>query len=156
MMCQQLTFLCQTHGVNAVRFKNDNRQIRADRDYHQRQEQVVPSRKLGNQEHSRKRSVHNATHHSRHAQQGKVLFRQIGSHLKIIAEMGKNKPGDTPQIQRRRKNTTATTTAIRCARSENLKQDYQYQIQQQQVAVSVEERVIHHRIPLNITCTVEQ
>ena len=139
-----------------MRLKNDNRQIRADRNYHQRQEQVVPSRQLGNQEYTRQRRVHDTAHHSRHPHQGKILFGQKSGGLKLIAEVGEYESGNTSQIKRRRKNTTAPATAIRCARSENLKQDYQHQVQQQQLAMTVEERVIHYRIPLYFACTVKQ
>ena len=68
MVRQQLSFLCQTHGVNTVRFEHDNGKIGADGNNHQRQEQVVSSRKFGNEKHAGQRSMHDPTHNPRHSQ----------------------------------------------------------------------------------------
>lgn len=64
---------CQTHRVDAMWFENNNRQIGTDRNDHQRKEQIVSSRQLGNQKYSRQRCMHDTTHHPCHAQQCEIL-----------------------------------------------------------------------------------
>ena len=87
MMRQQLSLLCQTHGVDTMRLEHDNGEIGTDRDNHQRQEKVVSSRQLGYEEHACQRSVHDTAHDPRHSHQGKILLGQISRHLYFIAEM---------------------------------------------------------------------
>ena len=119
MMSQQLAFLCQTHGINTMRLKSDNSQIRTDGNNHQRQKQVIAACQLGNKEHPCQWGMHYSTHHTRHPHECEILFGQISRELKGIAEMRKDKPGNTTQIKRRRKNTTTTATTICSTGSKN-------------------------------------
>lgn len=50
MVRQQLAFLRQTHGVDTMRLKHKDRDIGTDRDDHQGEEQIIPTRQLGDQE----------------------------------------------------------------------------------------------------------
>ena len=87
MMRQQLTLLGKTHGIYAVGLEHNDGKIGADGHYHQRQEEVVATRQFRYQKNARQRSMHHPAHHSCHAHQGKVLFRQKRRHVKLIAEM---------------------------------------------------------------------
>ena len=100
--------------------------------------------------------MHNATHHSRHPHQCKILFRQISGESKVIAKMRKDKPGDTSQIKRRCKDTTTTTATIRCTGSKDLQQNNQHQINQQQIAIAIKHRIVHDRIPLCRRRSIQQ
>ena len=58
-----------------MRFEGPDRCVRADRYDHQRKEQIVPPRQLGDEEHARQRGMHHAGHGAGHAHQCKILFR---------------------------------------------------------------------------------
>ena len=160
VMGEQLPFLGQTHGVDAMRFEDLDGEIGAYRHHHQRKEEAVSTRKFGNEEHPRKRCVHDARHHSRHAHQGKILFGQIVRHNRCkaiaIAEMRKDKPRDTSQEQAWSKGTPASATAIGSRSGKHLEQDNERQIEQQESTVSVEDGVVHHRIPFRIVGSVQE
>ena len=74
MVRQQLAFLRQTHGVDAMRLEHKDRDIGTDRDDHQGEEQIIPTRQLGNQENPGQRSVHHPGHNARHTQQSEILL----------------------------------------------------------------------------------
>ena len=74
MVRQQLAFLCQTHGVDAMRLEHKDRDIGTDRDDHQGEEQIIPTRQLGDQENTGQRSVHHPGHNARHTQQSEILL----------------------------------------------------------------------------------
>ena len=139
-----------------MRLEHDDGQVGADGNDHQRQEEVVAARQLGDEEDARQRGVHHTAHHARHTHEGKILLRQERSRVKLIAEVGKDKTRDAPQIERGGKDTAATASAIGRAGSKDLEEDDQHQVEQQQVAVTVEQGVIHHRVPLVIAHPVQQ
>ena len=70
--------------------------------------------------------------------------------------MWKDKTGNTTQIQRRCEDTAATAPAIRGTRGKDLEQNNQYEVYQQQIAVPVEEGIIHHRVPFGIAHPIQQ
>ena len=60
MVRQQLALLRQTHGVDAVWLKHQDRQVGTDRDNHQWQKEVVATGQFRNQEDTGQRGVHDA------------------------------------------------------------------------------------------------
>ena len=157
---EQLPFLGQTHGVDAMRLENLDGEIGAYRDHHQRQEQAVSARKFGNEEDTRKRGMHHSRHHSRHAHEGEILFGQIVRHdgrkAIAIAEMCKDKPSDTSQEQAGCESTSATSTPIGGGSCKHLEKHNERQVQEQQASVSVEDGVVHHRIPFLCVGSVQK
>ena len=108
--------------------KDDDGKIGADRYNHQRQEQVVAARQLGNEEHTCQRGMHYAAHYACHPHQGKVLFRQVGRHIEFVAEVREYEAGNTTQVKRGGKDTAATTSSVSGARSEYLEEDDEHQV----------------------------
>ena len=160
IMSQQFALLCQTHGIDTVRFEYHDCKVSTDRYHHQRKEQVISPCQLGNEEDTCQRCMHHARHHPCHTQQGKVLFRNIIRNKRCqriaIAEVREDKSHDTAQEQTRSKSTPATSTTIGSTRCKHLEQDNQSQINQQQIAISVEDRVVHNFIPIGNRRTVQQ
>ena len=123
-----------------MRFEDDDGKIRTHRNNHQRQEQGISSGKLGDKEYTGKRSVHHARHQTSHSHQRKVFLRDISvSDMEFIAYIRKYETGYTSQKQTRSKNTTATASTVRGTGSEYFKQDYQQQIDYQQMSVAVKQ-----------------
>ena len=135
---QQLALLGQAHGIDAMRLEDNDGQIGADGNNHQRQEEVVTSRQLGDEKDACQGGVHHAAHHAGHAHQGEVLLGQEGRHVEPIAEMREDKAGDTAQVERGGEDTATTASAVGGAGSKDLEDNDEQQIKEQQVAVAIE------------------
>ena len=81
MVRNQFALLGQSRTVDAVRLKQDYRQVRTDRHNHQRKEQIVASCQFCDEEDARERRMHHARHHASHTHQGKILLRNIDAYL---------------------------------------------------------------------------
>ena len=129
-----------------MRLKHKDRDIGTDRDDHQGEEQIIPTRQLGDQENPGQRSVHHPRHDTRHTQQSEILLRDIHREREIIRRMRKDKTGDTAQIQTRSENTTAPPSGIRGAGSEYLrKQDQGQEDQDPEIGIVqiVKQTLVH-------------
>ena len=153
---QQVTLLGKTHRIDAVRLEDDDGQVGTDGDNHQSEEQVIAPGQLGNEEDAGQGSMHHARHQSCHPQQGKVLLRNVGTQVELVAEAGKDEARDASQEQAGRKDTATTTASVGRTRSVHLEEDDEQQVDQQQVAVPVEERVVEHTVPVCQRGPVEQ
>ena len=160
VMSHQFSLLSKTHGINTMRLEYHNSKVRTYRNHHQRKEEVVSTGQLSNEEDTCQWSMHYPRHHARHPHQGKILFRNIIRDKRCqrisIAEMRKDESHHTSQEQTRGKCTPATSTTIGSTRCKYLEQNNQSQINQQQVAISVEDRVVHYLIPIGSRRTIEQ
>ena len=74
MVREQFALAGQTHGVNAVRLEGVNSEVGRCRHNHERQEELVATCELGNEEDTGEGSMEHAAHEARHAQQGVVRF----------------------------------------------------------------------------------
>ena len=148
VMRKQLAFLGQTHGINTMRLKYDDCQVGTDGNNHQRQEQVVTTSQFSNEKYTCQRGMHYSAHHTGHTHQRKILLGQKRGNIESVAEMGKHKTGDTPQIKRRSKDSTAPSAAISGTGSKDLESDDKQKVEQQKIAVPIEERIVHHRVPI--------
>ena len=81
VVCDEFSFTCQTHTIDAVFLKDANGEVSADRHNHQRNEQLVAAGKLSNQEDTGERSMHDTCHHARHTVQREVFLRDIDTNL---------------------------------------------------------------------------
>ena len=103
VMREQLTPLCQTHGIDAVRLEGLDGEVGPHGHDHQGQEQGISSRELGNEEDAGERRVHDTTHQSAHAQHGKIALRDVHAQKGIlIPEVAEDKAADTAQTVARR------------------------------------------------------
>ena len=139
---QQFALLRQTHGVDAVGLEHQDGDVGADRDDHQRQEEVISTRQLGNQEDTGQGGVHDTGHDTGHTQEGKVLLRAVHREGKIVGGMGKYESGDTTQVQAGCKNTTTPATGIGRTGGEDLGQQ--------------DEREEHDHTPIGVVQVVEE
>ena len=157
---QQLTLLRQSHGVDAMRFEYHYRQIGTHRNHHQRKEQVITTRQFGDEEDTCQRCVHHSRHQTRHAHQSEILLRYVVRNdrcqLISVAEMSKDETGDTAQEQARCKGTPTSATAIGSTRGKDFEKHNQREVNQQKIAISVEDGVIHHLVPISRTRPVQQ
>ena len=146
MVREQVPLPRQTHGINAVWFDASHRDVAHCRDNHERNQELVASGQLSNEENSREGRMKHGAHHSGHA----VETRIGGGHhqtegLYPIPHPGKNIAGETSQENRGSKRTTAPASACSSGRSENFDQGNEGNEQQQVVVMSVEKRIVQHR-----------
>ena len=136
---EQLALLGQTHGVDAMRLEHADGKERECRCNHQRQEEVVTTRELCNEEDTRERGVHDTTHQSGHAKEGKVVLGQIDLDTQRIEEVREYKSRDTSQEKAGGEDTTTSATGIRCRGGKHLEEHNKSEVHKQHTRVSIEE-----------------
>ena len=153
---QELALAGQTHTVDAVGFEEDNREIREDADDNEGCEELVASRYLGDEEDAGQGRVHHACHHACHAQQGKILFGQERTYPVHVPQAREQETAERTDEQRRGERTAATAAAIGCRRGKDLGEKHQCDIYDEQLVVSVEERIAQDGTPFAFRGSVEQ
>ena len=154
---EQLPFLGQPHGIDAVRLKRDDGQVGTDGHNHQGHEQLVAAREFGNEENARQRGVHHAAHQAGHADHGKVALGQVDvQELVDVPQAGEDEARDAAQEQAGGEDSAAAPAAIGGRGGEHLEDEHQGQIEQEQVAMAVEERTVHRRVPVGRALSVEK
>ena len=95
----ELSFACQSHAIDAVRLKDNDGEIGADADNHQRDEQLIAARQFSNEEDASERRMHHAGHHRCHAQHGKVVLWDIDADAFTVPHAGEKESSERPQKQ---------------------------------------------------------
>ena len=100
MMREQFAPLCQTHGVDAVRFEEFDGQVCHHGHHHQRHEHAVAACKFGYEEDACQRCVHDTAHQSAHAQHGKVAFGHLYAQDTVdVPQAGEDEAGNATEEQ---------------------------------------------------------
>ena len=85
----QLASFGQADGVNGVRYKGFDHCIGNGADDHQRQEKLISTAYFRDQEDGRQGRMDHSGQKSRHPDQGKIRFRQIGN-TEVVDHTGKD------------------------------------------------------------------
>ena len=156
MVSEEFSLFGQTRAIDTMGFEDDDGQVRCYRDNHQRHQQTVAPRQLGNEEHARQRSMHHARHHTGHAHQGKILLRDVDTYLVDVPQPREEEAREAAHEEAGCKGTATASTAIRSRGGHNLGQNHQRNISQQQVALAGEERVVQYLVPVSFRAAVQQ
>ena len=100
-MRQELTLLRQAQRVDTVRHEDTYRGEGGQRDQHQRQEEVVAARELGDEEDPRQGGMHHPSHQARHPEQDIVLRRDKDLQRgEVIDQVGEDKAREAASKER--------------------------------------------------------
>ena len=156
MVGDEFALARQPHAVDAVWLEHDDDQIGTHTHDDERNEQPVSTRDFGNEENARQRGVHHAGHHAGHAQKREVLLGDIDSHLISVPQAGKEETAEGSDEQRRGERTATSSTAVGGRGGKNLGEQHHGNVEHEQVAVAVEQRVVHHCVPVGFGLSVQQ
>ena len=119
-------------------------------------EELIASREFGDEEDARKRRMHHTRHNACHTHEREVLLGHVDTYLVGIPEAGEEETRKTADKERRGEGSTTTATAIGCRCGKHLGEGDESDIDEQQMAVAIEERVAHHLPPLYLCSALEQ
>ena len=156
MVGDELALACQAHAVDAVGLEDVDGEVGADADNHQGDEHLVATRDFGDEEDAGERCVHHARHHTRHAQQCEVLLGQVDADAVDIPQVGEEETGESSDEQRGSERTATAATAVGGRCGEHLRGEDESDIHHEEVAMSIEERVVEYRVPVGFCPAVEQ
>ena len=100
--------------------------------------------------------MHHTRHHTRHAQQSKVLLGNIDTNLVDVPQTGEEEARKATDEQRGCKRTTTTATAIGSRGGYHFRKQHQSDIRQEHGALTSEQRVVQNLIPVSIGLSVQQ
>ena len=156
MVGNQLTLFGQTRAIDTMRLENDDGEIGAHTNNHQRHKHTITTRQFGNQEDTCQRRMHHTRHHTSHTQQREILLWDIDAYLIHVPETGEQEARKASDKQRGSKRTTATATTISCRGGHHLRKQHQGDIGNQHRALSREQRIIQNLIPVCLRPSVQQ
>ena len=99
MVRNQLTLFGQTRAIDTVRLEDDDGEIGAYTDDHQRHKHTIATRQFGNQEDTCQRRMHHARHHTSHTQQREILLWDIDTYLVHVPETREQETCETTDEQ---------------------------------------------------------
>ena len=152
----ELAFAGQPDGVDAVGLEEADDDDRRHADDDERYEHLVAAGDLGNEEDARERSVHHAGHDARHAEQGEVLFGNVGPDLMDVPEAREEESAESADEERGCKRSADAASAVGGRSGDDLGQQHQGDVPEQHVALTVEERVVEQGSPVGLAVAVEQ
>ena len=154
---EELSALCEAHGVDAVGFEDLDGEVCADGDHHEGQEEVVASGELGDEEDAGEGGVHDSAHESAHAEHGEVVLADLDAEDVVgVPQSCEDEACDAAEEQGGGEDSAASAAAVGGRGGEDLGEDDECQVYEEETCVSCKEGAVHGCVPVGGALAVHE
>lgn len=157
MVGEELSALCESHGIDAVGLEDLDGEVCADGNHHEGEEEVVASGKLGDEEYAGEGGVHDAAHEAAHAEHGKVVLADLDAEdVVCVPESCEDEACDTAEEQGGGEDSAASAAAVGGCGGEDLGEDDECEVYEEALCVTGKEGAVHGGVPVGWALAVHE